>query len=278
MDTFLTLMTEAIKPSNILDIAIIAFLFYEVYMLVKGTRAIQLIKGILLLLLLNIISDVLGLVTVNWLLINIQTILIVAIPIIFQPELRKALEKLGTGSFWNIFKSDDTEEKDQEVVVNAVVKSMVKASKEKIGMLIVLKRETQLGEYTTTGVEIDAKVSSALITNIFVPNTPLHDGAVIIENNRIIAASCYLPLSDSTKISKDLGTRHRAAIGLTENTDALVLVVSEETGAMSLADGGILIRDINETKLKELILRKIKKEQAPVGKIWDKWGKKNEKV
>jgi len=278
LDTFLTLMTEAIKPSNILDIAIIAFLFYEVYMLVKGTRAIQLIKGILLLLLLNIISDVLGLVTVNWLLINIQTILIVAIPIIFQPELRKALEKLGTGSFWNIFKSDDTEEKDQEVVVNAVVKSMVKASKEKIGMLIVLKRETQLGEYTTTGVEIDAKVSSALITNIFVPNTPLHDGAVIIENNRIIAASCYLPLSDSTKISKDLGTRHRAAIGLTENTDALVLVVSEETGAMSLADGGILIRDINETKLKELILRKIKKEQAPVGKIWDKWGKKNEKV
>ena len=190
--------------------------------------------------------------------------------------MRRALEKLGTtGSIWNIFRKD-AEEHLYDEVVDKIITTRVKASKERVGVLIVIQRDMGLAEYTDTGIKIDGLVTSALLSNIFVVNTPLHDGAVIIEGDRIVAASCYLPLSDSNKISKDLGTRHRAAIGITEVTDALSLIVSEETGAMSLADGGVLIRDVNEQKLRELVLRKLNKESLQVGEIFYKWGKRKD--
>jgi len=276
LNSFLSVLLEMIRPMNLLDILLIAVIFYGVFMLVKGTRAVQLLKGLAIILGLSIISDLVGLTTVNWLLVNLQTVFIVAIPIIFQPELRRALEKLGTtGSLWNIFRKDD-EEHPYDDVVDKIITTMVKASKEHVGVLIVIQRDMGLGEYTDTGIQIDGLVTSALLSNIFVVNTPLHDGAVIIDGDRVVAASCYLPLSDSNKISKDLGTRHRAAIGITEVTDALSLIVSEETGAMSLADGGVLIRDVNEQKLRELVLRKLSKDSLQVGEIFDKWGKRKD--
>lgn len=278
MNSFMTMALEMLKPSSILDIAIIAIVGYNLYKMIKGTRAVQLLKGIAILLVLNLVSEVLGLTTVNWLLVKFQTVLIIAIPIVFQPELRRALEKIGTGSIWRIFKkSDDNMPQNVMANVNQIIRCMTHAAKSKTGVLIVIKRQMGLGEYVDTGIEINGKLSAELLGNIFIINTPLHDGAVIIDGDKIVAASCYLPLSDSNKLSKELGTRHRAAVGLTEVTDAVVVVVSEETGAMSIADGGVLVRDVSEQKLRELLLRKLQVPEKPVNKLIGKWGKKHER-
>ena len=275
MDSFFSLVFEILRPTNILDIAIIAVVGYNLYKMIRGTRAVQLLKGIAILLALNLISEYLGLTTVNWILVKAQTVLIIAIPIIFQPELRRALEKIGTGNLWSGFKKNGDDKQNVMANVNQIIRCMTYAAKNKTGVLIAIKRKMGLGEYTDTGIEINGKLSAELLGNIFIVNTPLHDGAVIVDGDKVLAASCYLPLSDSNRLSKELGTRHRAAVGLTEVTDAVVVVVSEETGAMSIADGGILIRDVSEQKLRELLLRKLEDPEKPVNKLIGKWGKKH---
>ena len=277
MNSFISMVLDIFKPASILDIAIIAIVGYNLYKMIKGTRAVQLLKGIAILLVLSFVSEFLGLTTVNWLLVKFQTVLFIAIPIIFQPELRRALEKIGTGSIWRVFKK--TEDTPQNVMANAnqIIRCMTYAAKNKTGVLIAIKRQMGLGEFVDTGIEIGGKLTAELLVNIFIVNTPLHDGAVIIDGDKIVAASCYLPLSDSNKLSKALGTRHRAAVGLTEVTDAVVVVVSEETGAMSIADGGVLIRDVSEQKLRELLLRKLQEPEKPVNKLIGKWGRTHER-
>lgn len=263
-------LTELLNPVNILDIAIVAIFIYKLISMVKGTRAVQLIKGLLLLLLLSAISSssVLGLTTVNWLLEQIKTMLLIAIPIVFQPELRRALEQLGNSSFIPGSKKN-RENAEVTHIVNQLVPFLVESSRSRTGVLIALQREVGLNEYVNTGIKINGHLTSQLLGNIFIVNTPLHDGAVIIEDDTILAASCYLPLSENNKINKALGTRHRAGIGLSEVSDALVCIVSEETGAISIAEGGKLRHNINEETLRRLLTNGLHTDAPKT--IFQKW-------
>ena len=266
-------LLEIFKPINILDIGIIAIVTYKIMVMLKGTRAVQLIKGLIVLLVISISAEPIGLTTVNWLLLQVQTMLIIGIPIVFQPELRRGLEQLGKSSLLNRRSRIERDRAETERNIDQIVRCLVAASKSRTGVLIALERDIGLAEYIDTGIKINGYLTAELLGNIFIVNTPLHDGAVIINGDKILAASCYLPLSESRTISKELGTRHRAGIGLTEVTDALVLIVSEETGAISMADNGKLIRDIKEPKLRELMQRKLQKEES--GPSWlDKWREK----
>ncbi len=253
--------TELLNPINILDIAIVAILIYKLITMVQGTRAVQLIKGILLLLVLSVISRILELTTVNWILTQVQTLLLVAIPIVFQPELRRALEQIGNSSLipGNKKKRNDAE---AERIVDQLMPFFTDASKSRTGVLLALQREVGLNEYVNTGIAIQGKLSTQLLGNIFITNTPLHDGAVIIEDDRILAASCYLPLSENKNINKALGTRHRAGIGLSEVSDAVVCIVSEETGAMSIAEGGKLMHNISEETMRRILLDRLRTEES----------------
>ena len=239
-----------LQPINLLDITIIAVVVYKLIMMLKGTRAEQLVKGIVIILIISIISEYLGLIAVNWILIQLQKMLVIAIPILFAPELRKVLSNLGQKRLGNIFFKENLDG-DATILVESLMGTMIANSAEKTGVLIAVQRQDSLLEYINTGIKLDSEV--ALLNNIFVVNTPLHDGAVIIKENRIAAAACYLPLTDSRTISKALGTRHRAAIGLTEQTDAVVLIVSEETGAMSIAQNGKLFHDLSRKDLYTLL-------------------------
>lgn len=254
------------------DILIIALVIYKVMDLIKETRAEQLIKGIAMLIIATRVSEMLGLHTVYWLLKNLMTVGFVAVVVIFQPELRRALEHLGRGRF---FSKGDLQDQELEIMLEEMSKSVAQLSKNKIGALIILEQDTGLNEYIETGTEIDSKMSAELVSNIFVPNTPLHDGAVVVRKNRIAAAGCFLPLTQNQNLSKELGTRHRAALGITEISDALAIVVSEETGVISFAMEGKLSRYLDIKSLKEIIKNnyKIKEEKQP---IWMKWGGKNE--
>ena len=262
--------TELLNPIHILDIAIVAIFIYKLISMVKGTRAVQLIKGLLLLLVLTAVSSssVLGLNTVNWILEQIKTMLLIAIPVVFQPELRRALEQLGNSSF---IPGSKKSREDTEVVriVDQLVPFLAEASRSHTGVLLALQREVGLGEYVNTGIKINGNLTSQLLGNIFIVNTPLHDGAVIIEDDVILAASCYLPLSENTNISKALGTRHRAGIGLSEVSDALVCIVSEETGAISIAEGGRLQYHISEEKLRRSLLEGLHTDTSK--SIFQKW-------
>ena len=253
---------------NVLDILIIAFAIYKILELMQGTRAMPLVKGIAILLIFSVVSEAVGLSTVNWVLVQLQKVFIIAIPIVFAPELRRGLEKLGNGSF--IMRNRHAS--DNDIVVNQVleiVNCMAACSATRTGALIAITRENGLREYISTGISIHGDLSAALLKNIFVVNTPLHDGAVIVSNNEIMAASCFLPLSENHNISMKLGTRHRAAIGLSEVSDAVVVVVSEETGAMSIAEGGHLRYDLNrEALMNEMIeLLKVPETSSVVGRI-----------
>lgn len=238
----------AIAVINVLDIAIIAFAVYKILEIMQGTRAMPLAKGIGVLLLFSVLSDVLGLSTVNWVLVQLQTMFIVAIPVIFAPELRRALEQLGTGAV--IVRNRHVT--DNDIVarqVQEITGCMTAASASRTGVLIAVTRDNALKEYIDTGIAIDGLLSTPLLRNIFIVNTPLHDGAVIVSGESIKAASCFLPLSSNKNISMKLGTRHRAAIGLSEVSDAVVMVVSEETGAMSIAERGELYYNLSEEEL-----------------------------
>lgn len=247
---------------NILDIAIIAFAVYKILEIMQGTRAMPLAKGIGILLLFSVLSDVLGLSTVNWVLVQLQTMFIVAIPVIFAPELRRALEQLGTGTFL----VRNRHLTDNEIVayqVQEIMGCMTAASASRTGILIAITRENGLKEYIDTGIAINGRLSTPLLRNIFIVNTPLHDGAVIVTGNEIMAASCFLPLSENKNISMKLGTRHRAAIGLSEVSDAVVAVVSEETGVMSIAERGKLRYNLDEKALAAEMTALLQVPEAP---------------
>jgi len=239
---------------NIIDIAIVGFVLYKLIMLIKGTRAVQLIKGLAVLLIASNLSRWLHLNTIHWVLQNAWTVLFVALPVVFQPELRRALEQLGRGKFFARPLSSLGEEARNRLI-GEIVRGMEALSRDRTGTLLVIERETGLNDFVETGIKLDGVVSAEFLVNLFVPKTPLHDGAVIIRGDRVLAAGCFLPLSESPHISKQLGTRHRAAIGISEQSDALALVVSEETGVISLAEDGRLIRYLDEKTLREWLAK-----------------------
>ena len=241
---------------NILDIVVVSYIFYKSYILIKETRAEQLLKGIVLITLLIPISKWLQLTMLNWILSSIITIAVLSSIIIFQPEIRRALEHIGRSAFAENHFLEDESIRNQ--VITAIVTAVDNLSRSRTGALIIIEQLTGLGEIVSTGVKIDALISSSLLENIFVVNTPLHDGATIIRNDRILASGCFLPLTSDSDINKQLGTRHRAAIGISETSDALTIVVSEETGTISLAVNGRLTRNYDKDKLKDILLRIIK--------------------
>lgn len=266
---------------NLLEIVIIAFVVYEVLVWIKNTRAWTLLKGILFICAFALAAAVLELDTILWLLGKASYIAITALLIIFQPELRRALEQLGSKNvLTGLFANDDGKVKEtfSEKTINELTRACFEMGKVKTGALMVIEMETPLSDVERTGIEVDGIITSQLLINIFEHNTPLHDGAVVIRGNRVTAATCYLPLSDNMDISKDLGTRHRAAVGISEVTDSLTLVVSEETGRVSVASGGRLIRVSDAEQLKEILSRAVKREETTAArfKIW-KGRRKNER-
>lgn len=250
---------KTISVFSILDIIVVSYIFYKGYMLIKETRAVQLLKGILLILLLIPVSYFLQLRTLNWILNKTITIGVLSIIIIFQPEIRRALEHLGRSAFndRHILEDEETMEK----VVTEVTEAVESLAKSRTGALIVIENRTGLGDIVDTGTKLDAIVSAALLENIFVVNTPLHDGATVIRNDKIVASGCFLPLTSNDEISKALGTRHRAAIGISENSDALTIIVSEETGTISLAVNGRLTRNYTKERLRDILIRILKSRQ-----------------
>lgn len=237
---------------SIVDILVVSYIFYKGYMLIKETRAEQLLKGILLIVALIPISYLLKLDMLYFILNKTLTIGVLSVVIIFQPEIRRALEHLGRSAFDENHNISDV--RQREAVVDEIVTAVENLAETKTGALIAIEQGTGLGEVLASGTIIDAVVSSALLENIFVVNTPLHDGATIIREDRIYASGCVLPLTNNNSINKKLGTRHRAGIGLSENSDALVIIVSEETGVISLAIGGRLTRNYDKEKLKKILL------------------------
>ncbi len=244
-----------------LDIAIVAYVLYRLFVLMRGTRAIQLLKGVVMLLVAGIVAHWLQLTTVIYILNYVQMGLVVAVPVVFQPELRRALEQLGRGRLLAPAPSFLPEEEFGKVV-DEVAGACDVLTRNKIGALVVIERETGLKDIAETGTAIDGLISAPFLINLFVPNAPLHDGAVILRGNRVVAAGCFLPLSENPSISRELGTRHRAAVGLSEQSDALVIVASEETGALSIATAGKLIRNLDESSLREM-LKSLMKTPAP---------------
>ncbi|MHC6178422.1 diadenylate cyclase CdaA [Clostridium sp. JNZ X4-2] len=246
-----------ISISSVMDILVVSYILYKGYMLIKETRAEQLLKGIILIIFLIPISSFFHLVMLNWILTKTLTIGVLSFVIIFQPEIRRALEHLGRTAFNDKHILQD--EEVMEKVVTEIVNSVDNLSKSKTGALIVIEQITGLGDIINTGTKVDAIVSAALLENIFVVNTPLHDGATIIRNDRIVSAGCFLPLTNNNDLNKKLGTRHRAAIGISENSDALIVVVSEETGTISFAVNGKLIRNYTKDRLKKILVTIMKK-------------------
>jgi len=249
---FLSNINISNNPYILLDILIVALLFYWAYLFLKETRAMRIIYGIVILAVIFMLGRALQLSTLNFILKYIITVIVVAIPVVFQPELRSALERLGradiVGGFGGLKRSKMIS------IVKEIVQSTELLSKNKIGALIVLTRQTGLRDYIETGVRLNAEVTTEVLMTIFTPKTPLHDGAVIIDGDKIIAAGCTLPLAE-IQYDYNLGTRHRAAIGLSMQTDALVIVVSEERGMVSLGSNGILSRDLSSEKLEELLVK-----------------------
>lgn len=243
--------------SLILDLAIVIFLVYKLLKATKNSRVWQLIKGIALLVALTAISGWIRLDILHYILTSVMTYGVIVMIVIFQPELRRALEQLGTNKFTKFFGMDkDIITKTKEDIYKVVI-SAEELAKTKTGALIVIERDIKIGDIAETGVEINAEISPQLLVNIFVPNTPLHDGAVIISNNKIKAAACILPLANDKQIAKELGTRHRAAIGISKETDSIAVVVSEETGKISIAKDGTLIADVTEEVLKKVLIKNI---------------------
>lgn len=260
--------------SVIIDILLVWYVFYKIIMVIRGTKAVQLLKGIMVIIAVWFLSSFFGLQTLQWLMDKVVIYGFLAIIIIFQPELRRALEQLGRGSFFSRGGVQEEEETVKEI--ESIVKATDYMAKRRIGALISIERETGMGDYIETGIPIDAVLSTELLINIFIPNTPLHDGAVIIKNHHIQAAACYLPLSESKFISKELGTRHRAALGISEVTDSITLVVSEETGQISLTKNGELYRGLTNEKLRDMLSEElVTTTKAASSSRWNWRGKKN---
>ena len=238
-----------------LDIVIVCFLLYEFVKFTKKSRVWQLLKGIAWLIVITILSNVLRLRILNFILTSFMTYGVIALLVIFQPELRRALEQLGSSTFTKMFGMDKSlRDKTKEDIYKVAIATQ-ELAKTKIGALIVFERDIKIQDIIETGVEINSVVSPQLLVNIFVPNTPLHEGAVVIANNQIVSAACILPLTDDKEMARGLGTRHRAAIGISKESDAVVVVVSEETGKVSIAKDGTLIADVSEDALKRILMK-----------------------
>lgn len=257
---------KVLRISDLVDIFIVAIAVYYCLMAIRGTRAVQLLRGIFIAAVVYLLSGVLRLDTVNYILGKVFQGAMVAIIVIFQPELRKLLEHMGRlklGHFFGLaFDSSGSAEADMETVIMNIAAAASDLSETKTGALMVIERETRLGEYMNSGTALDATVTAELLKNIFVPNTPLHDGAVIIRGSRIVTAGCVLPLTANANLSSELGTRHRAALGLSETSDAIIVVVSEETGKVSVAMNGSLMRNLNESSLRRALTKLLKTEDS----------------
>ena len=271
-----------VEFSDIAEILIIAFFLYHIILWMKNSRAWNLLKGILVIILFALIAYVFRFTTILWIAGKTINVALIALVVIFQPELRKALEQLGNKKYFaGLFQFDDSKEKLElfsEKTVNELHKASYEMAKKKTGALIVIEQKINLEDYIKTGINIDAYVTNQLLINIFEHNTPLHDGAVIIRGNRIVSATCYLPLSDNMELSKELGTRHRAGAGVSEATDAFVIIVSEETGKVSVAHNGELVRNVDAEYLhNKLELLKIGNlDSGKRIKIWKRGGRSNE--
>lgn len=252
MGTFFNNIMSSIGLTDILDIAIVAFLVYTVLGFIRETRAEQLAKGLLVLVVVTLLSDIFHLYTLHWILSNVMTVGLLALVVLFQPELRRALEKLGRSKFINI--AGDVDKDDAKRIVTEMSRAIESMSASRTGALMVIEKETTLNDIVETGTVIDAAISAEMIGNVFYEGAPLHDGAVIIRGGRLYAAGCVLPLTQNKKLGKELGTRHRAGIGITENSDALVIIVSEETGVISLAQNGELTRFVDVKRIEKTLL------------------------
>ncbi len=255
---------------SLVDISIVAYGFYRLLKLIRGTRAIQLVKGIIIVLVAVPVSQWLHLNATHEILSDIEVMLTVAIPVVFQPELRRALEQLGQGRFFGEPFLLPHEEVDMARVIDEVARACDHLAQSRTGALIVMERQTGLREYAATGVPLEAVVTAALLENIFVPNTPLHDGAAIIRGDRVVAAGAFLPLTDSARPGSELGSRHRAALGLSEQSDAVVVVVSEETGWISVAVEGHLNRRLDDRTLREMLTELIRSKPHTPLWIWQR--------
>ncbi len=239
---------STISPLDVVDIMIVAAIIYKVYEMLQETRAITLLKGLAVLLTVAVICSWLNLHVISWILQKGISVLVVALPIVFQPELRRALEHLGQGKI--LGKSVFLDDAQAQNVVDELVKAAKSLSATKTGALIVIERDMKLNDISSTGIHIDGLITSEFLLNVFIVNTPLHDGAAVIRGDRLIAAGCLLPLTENRGLSTELGTRHRAAIGLSEQCDALVLVISEETGIISIAENGNIQRHLDADTLR----------------------------
>ncbi|MBR4081702.1 MAG: diadenylate cyclase CdaA [Clostridia bacterium] len=237
--------------ADIVDILIVAVILYELLMLTRQTRGSAVLKGLVLLLVVTWISDLLGLTALNWLLMSIIQNGALVLVILFQPELRKVLEQIGRSAKIEHGKSADKD--NDNYVIDEIIHCLTNLSRRRVGALLVFEQKTGLKDVIETGTTIDAQISAPLLENIFEPNTPLHDGAVVIRDQRVMAGACILTLTEGRGISRELGTRHRAAIGVSETTDAIVLIVSEETGIISMAKGGKLTRHLDAKSLREIL-------------------------
>ena len=260
-DFFSPFITGAVQFSikDVIDIIIVAVLVYAIIKITIGTRAVQVLKGLGIILVLALVFAMLNLQTVTWILSWLANAFIVVLVILFQPEIRRALEKLGGGKFFRLGLGVRSIE-NSDKIISEIIKAVTNMSKKKVGALIVFEMNTGLKDIIETGIDINADITSELIENIFYPKTPLHDGAMIVRDGKIVAAGCFLPLSDNKDISSALGTRHRAALGVSEVSDSYVLVVSEETGIISYMHDGKLVRYMDTAKLRELLNNIMKNE------------------
>ena len=259
-----------ITLSNLFEILILTVLIYEVLLWVKSTRAGVLLRGGMIIVGFYLLAAMFHLNTITWIINHMGQLVLTALIIIFQPELRKALEQLGSKNIiTDLFISENSRQQEgyTEKTVNEITRAAFEMGKVKTGALIVIERDTPLPEIERTGIPVDGIVTSQLLINIFEHNTPLHDGAVIVRENRIVAATCYLPLSDNMELSKQLGTRHRAGVGISEQTDSVTIIVSEETGQVSVAQNGRLIRGVNSAKLREILVRAQNKQVVDNSKL-----------
>ena len=274
-----------IRLTNIFEILIISVLIYYILIWIRDTRAWTLLKGILVIFAFVLVAYVFQMSTILWLFQNLISVTIISIFVLFQPELRRALEQLGRknllSSVFNLSSGaavDEQAAKVTEKTKSEIIKACVEMSKARTGALIVIEQEVRLSEYERTGIFLDSMVSSQLLMNIFEHNTPLHDGAVFIRNNRIVAATCYLPLSDNMLLSKELGTRHRAGVGISEVSDSITLIVSEETGMISIAHDGMLFRGLNQEELREKLSTLMKNQDTSKRSPWRRFIKNEKKA
>ncbi len=245
-------LTHRLGIIDIIDILIVAVIIYELLLLTRHTRGSALLKGLFLLLVIMLVSNMLGLKSLNWLLLAILQNGALVLVILFQPELRKALERMGRSRLMTKGNRRNVDE-ERDTVIAEIVQTVVDLSRRRVGALLVFERQTGLEDVIETGTRLNAEVSAPLLENIFEPNTPLHDGAAVIRDDQVIAAACILPLAEASGLSRELGTRHRAAVGISESTDAAVVVVSEETGIVSMARDGALKRPLSTDELKAFL-------------------------